>query len=199
MMKKITLLLLIFNVLSLIVQAQDSSEKNILVKSWHKGNEEITVQSLQIKLTKENTEFEKEILAMSGKKYLVSVVKNPDVDLKGEHWKVLMNEIVDKKNNKDFCRDLLKTTKPCETGGDYFVSDYGAYFYPYEEKKILINGNPHIEWKPLYPINTIRKFLVDGFYVIIKSGKIEFDEKDKTKICSFELNIDFRNDCDKKP
>jgi hypothetical protein len=83
--------------------------------------------------------------------------------------------------------------------GDYFPrEDYGAYFYPYEEKKIIINGNPYIEWKPLYPINTIRKFLVDGFYVIIKSGKIEFDEKDKTKICSFELNIDFRNNCDKK-
>lgn len=180
------------------LNAQKIEDKEIFVESWKKGNEQITVQTLQVELSKENFEFEKEIQSKSGKRYLISIVKSPIVDVKGEHWKVMLNEITqDYKNIKDVCGDLLLKTLPCETGGDYFPrEDYVAYFYPYEEKVVVINGQiPLIEWKPFYTTKTTRKIAVDGFFVIIKSGKIEFDEKDKSKVKSFELIIELKNTC----
>jgi hypothetical protein len=179
------------------LKAQTIEDKEVFVKSWKQGNEQIVAQIMQVKLTKENFEFEQEITALSGKKYLISVVKNPAVDLKGEHWKALMNEInSDKENNKDFCRDLLLVDYPCDSGGDSFSSQNDiAYFYPsfqYDGANMKI---PRREQVPIYPTKTTRKILVDGFFVVIKAGKVEFDEKDKSKIKLFELNIEIKNTC----
>lgn len=196
-MKKQLLSLLTFSLLFIsTLNAQNINEQEVFVESWKKGNEQITIQTLQIKLTEQVFEIKKEILAVSGKKYLLSVVKNPLVDIKGEHWKIMMNEINPEESNKqDVCRDLLMAQKPCETGGNYFPrGNYVSYFYPYEEKRVIVNGKTSlVEWKPFYSTDTVRKILVDGFFVIIKNGKIEFDEINKSKIKSFELSIELRN------
>ncbi len=198
-MKKQSLLCLVLCLLmSLSLNAQTIEEKEVFVRSWKEGSEKITIQSLNVILTQEKFEFEKEILALSGKKYLIRIVKNPDISLKGEHWGVLLSEInSEKENNKGFCGNLLMELRPCETGGDQLMGAYPAFFYPYEGKKVkLFSGKTHlIESQPFYPVKSVRKILVDGFIVSIKSGKIEFDEKDNTKIKLFELTIDFKNTC----
>jgi hypothetical protein len=198
-MKKQSLILLVWCLILLpILNAQTIDETEVFVRSWKKGNEKITIQTLNVTLTQEMLEFEKEILALSGKKYLISIIKNPAIDRKGEHWGVSLNEINSvEQTKKRSCRELLMELKPCETGGDEIMGAYPGFFYPYEGKKVkLFVGKTHlIESQPFYPVKTERKILVDGFIVSIKSGKIEFDEKDKTKIRLFELTIEFKNTC----
>jgi hypothetical protein len=170
-------------------------EQEAFVESWKKGGQRIIEQSIPVTLTKQNFEFEKEVRAESGKRYLLSVVRNVAVDYKREHWKVVLNEIKSRKaNNKDNCRDLLLFSPPCQTGGDFFSSkEQIAYFcpsFPYESTNMKI---PLPEQVPIYATTTVRKILVDGFFVIISSQNVQFDETDNSKIKLFELNIELKN------
>ena len=180
-------------VLTLNAQVVDPDE--VFVKSWKKGEEKVPDQTIQVVLSQKKVGFEKEISAISGKKYCLRILKNPDKSLKGEHWRVQLREITLDENHKEaLSEDLLFNDKPGDTGRHVFPrEDLAGIFYPYREKKIAAGGIPLIEWKAFYPTKTKRKFLVDGFFVVVKSGSVEFDEKDKTKIQTFELNIEFKN------
>lgn len=171
-----------------------SPDPEAFVESWKKGKQQINEQTLSVALTKQNFKFEKEISTKTGKRYLLSVVKNLSIAIKQEHWKVVLNEIKSRKaNNKDNCRDLLLFTPPCQTG-DFFSSQEDiAYFcpsFPYESANMKI---PRRERVPIYATATIRKILVDGFLVILSRRKVEFDETDSAKIRLFELNIELKN------
>jgi hypothetical protein len=162
MLKNIILLVFCLTIFTVSSKAQVSEVDEIIVESWKKGREKITVQTIKVELTSQNPEFEKEFLSISGKKYRLSIIKNPITDVKGEHWKVMLKEIASNEDNtSNICSDLLFKSRPCETGGDYFPrEDYVAYFYPYEKKKVIVNEKTSlIEWKPFYLTKTIRKIL----------------------------------------
>ena len=196
------MLLILFSCLILLtvsntLQAQAAGTDEIFVKCWKEGKERVADQVISVKLTQQQPEFEKEISVISGKKYRLRIVRNPDKSLKGEHWQVNFREITMDENQKEvLSENLLYRDKPDDTGGDFLPREqFASFFYPFEEKKVLVNGVPMIEWQAFYPVRTTRKFFVDGFYIIIRSGKVEFTDIDKSKIKLFELSVEFTNCC----
>ena len=180
---------------TLIIAQTPVDPANVRVNSWRKGEEKVLSQHIKVDLDSKCFEFEKEITAESGKKYRLSVIKNPDKSLNGEHWKVEFRQVVLRQDGTvSTSDDLLSREKPGDTGGDFFSRErFASFLYPYQEKRLIVGGLPLIEGNAFYPTKTIRTFLVDGFVLVISSGTVEFQQDDKTKIKSMELNIDLKN------
>jgi hypothetical protein len=192
--KNLTVLLFIICFVSL-TQAQDLQQDEIFVSSWKKGIVKIAEQSLQVKLTREKPNFEKEIQGYSDKTYRLIITPNYNKSLKGENWKVEFREVIpDKENNKEILGDdLLFAERPGGGGNNFPREDYIAYFYPNEERKLIINGIPWIEGKPFYPLKTVRKIQVENFLVTLKTDEVIFNETNKNKVDSFKIFIEFEN------
>ncbi|MBK8812833.1 MAG: hypothetical protein IPN69_19175 [Acidobacteria bacterium] len=180
--------------------SQNVQKDEVFVSSWKTGNEMITEQTVQIKITPENPSYEKEVLSDSGKVYKLLIVPNYSKSLKGENWKVELREVgFDKsKNVTSLGDDLLYVERPGEVGDNFPRGDLIAYFYPNSKNSILINNVPWIEGVlPIYPVNVIRTIQVEDFLVILRSGEIQFNAKDKVKVDLFEIFIEFTNTCNR--
>jgi hypothetical protein len=172
-------------------------QDEVLIKSWKTGNDKIADHSFSVKLTPQMPAFTKDITAISGRKFRLTIQKNVEKNLKGEHWYVDFREIgLDKDGKEKLGKSLLYREKPGFDPDKHFFprEDIANMFYPYEEKKITMpDGTPMIEWKAFYPIKTTRKYQIEDYYLVLKAGEVVFDDKDKTKTKSFEILVEFKN------
>ncbi len=179
-----------------LAKAQDLQPTEVSVTSWKKGTEKITEQTLRIKLTPQNPDYEKNILSYSGKTYRLLVIPDYSKSLKGRNWKVELREVYfDENGNKQILGDdLLFVERPGEVGDNFPRENFIAYFYPNEQNRILINGMPWVEGKkPLYPLKVVRNIHVENFLVTLRTGDVKFNEKENNNIDSFEIFVEFNN------
>lgn len=180
--------------------SQSSTKNEVVVSSWKKGDETITEQILEIRLTPENPSYEEDIRSCSGKVYRLLVLPKKR-SLKGEHWKVELREVIldERKDKINLDDDLLYAERPGSIGDNFPREDLVAFFYPNSQNNILINNVPWIEGVlPLYPVNVTRKIQVEQFLVILRGGEIRFSEMNKEKIDLFQIFVEFANHCDRR-
>lgn len=192
---------LILSAFSFSAQAQSNQAENVFVQSWKKGKETIGKQVIRVLLNDESKGFKTDIVSKSGKHYLLTAIHNPIRGLKGEHWKVELREVIfEPGNNKEVYSDNLLTQSNLPPDYSSSREEYVNYFYPNEEKMVIINKVPKIlavgndnSLKPLpfYLTKVVRNIKVEQFLVTLKAGNYSFTEKNKNKLNSFEIFVEF--------
>lgn len=198
----IRILKVLFLALSLpgLVNSQDArSEQTVYVDSWKKGVESINDQSLRIVFDAKQKEYTSEIVSRAGKKYRLTVVHRPIDKLRVEHWRIDLQEITTSDGREALCDNLLRAEGPGPGGDNFPREDLAGYLYPEREPPmLLVSGVPFREGIPFYPMRSIRKIRVEGFYVIATVLDFQFSKSDKNNLTLLDLLIEFKSACGSK-
>lgn len=181
-----------------VAVAQNTQPKEIIVQSWKKGSETIPNQTIRISLGPGQREYTTEFMGSSGKIYRFIIIHQPLLNVKTEHWKMELHEVLQTREGKyELGGDLLVGKPPGPHGGHYFPrEDLVGYWYPNEDPPVVwIGGNPFFEGYFFYLIKTTRKIRVEQFYLIAKAENYRFSNKDKSKLEFLDLIIEFQNAC----
>jgi hypothetical protein len=169
----------------------------LVVQSWKDGTDKIADQTVKFVLTQKTRSIQRDIKGSSGKVYRLGVVPAYYSDLKGEHWKVELREVLRNigGTKKLLSEDLLYVSKPGkEWRHEFPLEDMAAFFYPDETSGFLVNGERWAEGSTLfYPLKMVRKIKVAGFVVTLTVGELTFTPNDPKHIKKFEIIVNFAN------
>ena len=191
---------LIITVFSVLTKAQANKSERIFICSWESSKETIMKQAVRIILDSESMDYKTEIIGTSGKRYVLSAIHNPIKNLKADHWRVELREIKYQKDYQEVLGDNLLAQTRFDPDSFSSREEFISYFYPNEEKIININGVPRIvastnnnsqEITPFYSVKATRKITIGNFSVTLKAGNYIFDGRDKNKVKTFEIFVEF--------
>lgn len=183
-------------------QAQSAEPRDVMVWSWQKGAETVFPQTIRLTLGPHQSEYTTEILGRSGKRYQLGVVHNPLDGVRTEHWLIKLREVLPRLNGAGevLGPNLLGESSP-DPGRDYFPrEDLAAYLYPERGPAIVhVGGLPYVEGHPFYPIRTVRRIRVEGFYLIARVSNYQFNDKVEGRLDFLDLSIELQNADEQKP
>ena len=184
----LTLFLPMTFILVTVVPAQDANPTNtVFLNSWKKGAETVQEQIVSIVLDSKQRDFATEISSKSGKRYKLSLVHNVSKLIPLERWSMELREVILCEGKETLGDNLLLGGRP-EPGADYFPrEDLVGDLYPKEKPNTVNDG------LAFYPISTVRKIRIEGFYMIAKVLSYQIRPDDKNRVESLDLVIEFRN------
>jgi hypothetical protein len=200
MYRNIALFILI-HVLVFGVAGQQEFEP-VSIKSWKKGPERIKEKSINVTLSREESEFRGEIAGTKGEVFELRIIYRPIERLRRDHWAVQLFELTSKRNERERVADLFDVEVP-GPGGNSFPGGWEIkYLYPETRPFATFNKTRIMAENQLilvYPLKQSRIFYVAGFKATVKVNSIELDEDDMDRVLSLDLVIAFSNVGDSAP
>lgn len=178
--------------------AQDSQPREVLVRSWQRGPETISTQTLNISLGPALPDYDNVITSREGKRYKFRVIHNPITTVKTEHWEIDLREITLTSEGKEVLGDNLLLVSPPGPGKHYFPrEELAGYLYPERGAPVIrVGGVPFVEGFAFYPISTTRKFSIANFCLVTRVEGFQHSSTDDKKLDYLDLIVEFQNACE---
>jgi hypothetical protein len=175
--------------------AQQPDPQVVRVQSWKEGEGRITEQVLNIRLSREQPEYETTIQDSSGQRqYRLLLRHNPPTETMSEFWGVVFQEVLSQASStkEKLKENLLSAGRPSPGRHSFTEGDNVGFLYPKE------SPNRYIDQSYFYPIRTKRVIRIENFQLIIQVHSYQVNEINPKNLNFLNLTVEFKNVSEKE-